>query len=240
VELSDITITRTAQQAENFNGVYHLSAINATYTPTNGSDLLSVGQTVSVPAIPTTDLSVQYTDVSALLYTYTISAKYKAGTAVPKNNLGDDDPDNKIPGGTFASAKNNVKVSISAGKRRRFWYVGEDMTTTIDNTFFRNIANGTVTGGGSDLESSTSMTKNLTIPAGTKRVVLAVQGANKTLNKVIDYDGMGLDIKDKYNLSTKTIKSLDINGANGFEAKAYTVFVFEEAAGLKATTHQFS
>jgi hypothetical protein len=145
VKKKDITITRTASQAENFNGVYHLSAITKSYS-FDGEDLLALGSTVQIDAIPTTDLSVQYQDTSKNLYTYTISGKYQAGTTVPKNNLGDDDPGNKIPAGTFASAKSGT-ISISAGKRKRFWYVGNDTTSTLNNAFFRSTSNGV----GSDL-----------------------------------------------------------------------------------------
>ena len=231
VKKSDITITRTASQSENFNGVYHLSAINATYS-FEGDDLLPVGSYVQIDAIPTSDLSVQYQDTEKNLYTYSITGKYLAGTATPKNNLGDDDPSNKIPGGTFANAK-SATVKIVAGKRKRFWYIGNDITSTLDNAFFRSTDKDVK----SDLVTSGSPTKtiSLAIPAGTQRVVFALEGADKTLKTVIDVDGMGLDVAGNFSST-----NVDINGANGYTAKTYTVFEVINTAGLKQTTYNIT
>ena len=232
VKKKDITITRTASQAENFNGVYHLSAITKSYS-FDGEDLLALGSSVQIDAIPTSDLSVQYQDSEKELYKYSISGKYQAGTTVPKNNLGDDDPSNKIPAGTFASAKSNVAVKIVAGKRKRFYYVGNDTSFALDNEFFRS----STTGLSSDLQSpaSPSKTKSLTIPAGTKRVVFALEGADKTLKTVIDVDGMGLDVAGNFSAT-----NVDIEGANGYTAKTYTVFEVINNGGLKATTYDIT
>jgi hypothetical protein len=117
-------------------------AVSATLTG-DGNVVLNENNPI-LSAIAASDLSVQYRDAEYNLYSYTISAAYQQGTTVPKDNLGDDDPDNKIAAGTFSTSGT---IKISAGKRKRFWYVGEDMTTTLDNAFFRSTSNGV----GSDL-----------------------------------------------------------------------------------------
>ena len=225
----DIAITRTAsmtaEQAAAYGITYNVNAINASYSY-SGDETLAIGSSVQIDSIATSDLSVQYRDAQYNLYTYSISGKWQAGTTVPVNNLGDADPGNKVGAGNFATSSGTV--SVAAGKRRRFWYVGNDTATASDNAFFRGLA----TSVNSDL-SATTKTKDLTIPAGTKRVVFAVQIPNATLSEVIDVDGMGLNVAGNF-----TSKQLDIEGANGFAAKTYTVFECVNEAGLKATTYK--
>ena len=225
----DIAITRTAsmtaEQAAAYGITYNVDAINASYSY-SGNETLAISSSVQIDPIATSDLSVQYRDSAYNLYTYSISGKWQEGTTVPVNNLGDSDSGNKIGAGNFATSTGTV--SVTAGKRRRFWYVGNDTATATDNTFFRGLA----TSANSDFNATTK-TKDLTIPAGTKRVVFAIQLANATLAEVIDVDGMGLNVAGSF-----TSKQLDIEGANGFVAKTYTVFECVNAAGLKATTYK--
>ena len=63
--------------------------------------------------------------------------------------------------------------------------------------------------------------------------MFAIQLTNATLAEVIDVDGMGLNVAGNF-----TSKQLDIEGANGFAAKTYTVFECVNEAGLKATTYK--
>lgn len=225
----DIAITRTAsmtaEQAATYGITYNVDAINASYSY-SGDETLAIGSSVQVDPIATGDLSVQYRDSAYDLYTYSISGKWQAGTTVPVNNLGESDSGNKVGAGDFATSTGTVQVA--AGKRRRFWYVGNDAATATDNAFFRSLA----TSANSDFNATTK-TKDLTIPAGTKRIVFAIQLANATLAEVIDVDGMGLNVAGSF-----TSKQLDIEGANGFAAKTYTVFECVNAAGLKATTYK--
>ena len=114
----------------------------------------------------------------------------------------------------------------ATGSRKRFWYVGTDDTTAIDSAFLRS----TEAGHGSDFNTTTK-TKSLTVPAGTKRVVFAYKGS-ATLKSVIDVDGMGLDIKDKFT----TTSNVSVEAANGYAAASYTVFSFVNSNGVTATT----
>ena len=75
---------------------------------------------------------------------------------------------------------------------------------------------------------------NLAIPAGTKRVYVAIPASkNKALSSVIDVDGMGLDVKGNFIKQT-----VSVEGANGYTAVDYDVFIVENLAGLAATTYQ--
>lgn len=79
--------------------------------------------------------------------------------------------------------------------------------------------------------SNTTSFGTLTIPAGTKRVVLAVLG-DKTLKSIIDVDGQGLDVKANF-----TKETVAINGANGYATANYSVFHFENENGIAATKY---
>ena len=72
----------------------------------------------------------------------------------------------------------------------------------------------------------------ISVAAGDKRVMFAVPGTSKTLKSVIDVDGMGLDIKDKFTKITKTISG-KVKGSN---TTTYTIWYFENADGFKKTT----
>lgn len=156
-------------------------------------------------------------------YTITATATHSEG-AIAKNNVGgNSDPEIKITSGT----KSKTSAAIT-GYRSWFTYVGTDNTTTIDSAFVRKGTNKGAAG--------TSFNVNLTIPAGTKRVFVAIPASKgKSLSSVIDVDGMGLDVKGNFTTTT-----VSVEGANGYTAVDYDVFHVENAAGLKATTYKFT
>lgn len=141
---------------------------------------------------------------------------------VPYNNLGQEYLSGKITGfdnnGTTSKSFKDISVTAS-GYWNSWQYVGDDCTTTIDSSFIR----GTIPKG------DTVDFGTVDIAAGTKRVMFAVPGKKK-LSSIIDVDGMGLDVKDNFN----TMK-VDVEGANGFTATEYTVFVNENSNGMAAT-----
>jgi hypothetical protein len=137
----------------------------------------------------------------------------------PTNNLGEANADVKIKG--FDAAGTTVK-SLSAdvkasGYRNTWYYVG------TDNTFELNSAN--IRTKCTAKNSNTRTFGTLKIDNGTKRVILAVLG-NYDITKVIDEMGMGLSVHGDF-----TKYTVAIEGANGFEAANYSVFVYENANG---------
>lgn len=78
-----------------------------------------------------------------------------------------------------------------------------------------------------NIETTNDGVSCLKIPAGTKRIVLAVPG-DATLAAVTHINGMGLDVKSNF-----TKKTVAVKGANGYETtKNYSVFVAENENGL--------
>lgn len=148
-------------------------------------------------------------------YKITAKASYAAGT-IAVDNLGDpSDPTIQI-----AAGNKSATGSAITGYRAWFMYVGESLDT-IDSAFIRGTTN----------KGATPATQSgVEIPAGTKRVMVAIPASGKNLTSVIDVDGMGLDVFGNF---TKT--TVDVEGLNGYEAASYNVWVAENANGMAAT-----
>ena len=154
-------------------------------------------------------------------YKLTAKATYGDGN-VPKTNLGNDYPASQIKAGTTAAASS----AAVTGYRKWFTYVGTDLTALTSNVIRTKGTNKGAAG--------SNFNVNLAIPAGTKRVYVAIPASkNKALSSVIDVDGMGLDVKGNF-----TKQTVSVEGANGYTAVNYDVFIVENLAGLAATTYQ--
>ena len=151
-------------------------------------------------------------------YRITAKATYDAG-AIAKDNLGD--PSN--PTVQIAAGSKSANGSYVSGYRAWFVYVGNDLSN-IDSEFVRATTNK---GNG----SSASTLNDVAIAAGTKRVMVAIpQKYSKALTSVIDVDGMGLDVFGNF-----TLKTVNVEGLNGYEAVPYNVWVADNANGMAAT-----
>lgn len=150
-------------------------------------------------------------------YRITAKASYDAG-AVAKDNLGDaSNPVVQIAAGT-----KSANGSYITGYRAWFMYVGTS-EDAIDSAFVRSTTN----------KGSTPATQNeVTIPAGTKRIMVAIPAGKASLTSVIDIDGMSLDVIGNFNKLT-----VDVEGLNSYAATAYDVWVCENPNGLAATRY---
>lgn len=164
-----------------------------------------------------------FTDGSTTV-TYTVEASYPAAARYPLNNLGQKvDESNYLTAGTCTS----TKAFTATGYRCWFTYIGEDATAAVDSAFIRE---GTNLG-----NAKNATTTTVTIPAGTKRVVIALPNNTtytKKLTSVVDVDGMGLDV-----MSNFAEKAINVQGANGASSIPYRVYVAENAEGLAATRY---
>ena len=148
-------------------------------------------------------------------YRITAKATYDEG-AIAKDNLGDpSDPVVRI-----AAGSKTANGSYVTGYRAWFMYVGESLDT-IDSAFIRGTTNKGAT---------PSTQSGVTIPAGTKRVMVAIPANGSNLTSVIDVDGMGLDVFGNF-----TKMNVDVEGLNGYQATSYDVWVAENENGLAAT-----
>ena len=149
-------------------------------------------------------------------YRITAKANYAAG-AIAVDNLGD--PSN--PTIQIAAGSKSANGGYITGYRAWFMYVGESLDT-IDSAFIRGTSN----------MGSTPATQNgVNIPVGTKRVMVAIPTTSSLkLKQVIDVDGMGLDVFGNFTSTT-----VEVEGLNGYAAKAYNVWVAENTNGMAAT-----
>jgi hypothetical protein len=122
----------------------------------------------------------------------------------------------------------NTSAPIT-GYRSWFMYIGTNNTSTISSSFIRSNANNMGDG------SAAATQDNVIIPAGTKRIIIALpQKYNKTLTSIIDVDGMGLDVIDNFTKST-----ISIEGNEGYQFTTYNIWVAENPNGLAATKYNF-
>lgn len=162
-------------------------------------------------------------------YSYTVSVTHEAG-AIAYDNLGEQsNPVVRIAANSASAvSRNGLK-----GYRQWFVYVGTNNSDAIDSKFIRSSsAKGNA--------ASASTINNLAIPAGTKRVMVAIPQAltgaqysyGKSLKSVIDVDGMGLDVFGNFSKS-----EVMVEGKDGATAVKYNVWFCENANGLAATKY---
>ena len=158
--------------------------------------------------------------------TITATATYDAG-AMPKTNIGNDAPTKQIKAG---SAKATYSTPI---KGYRSFFYGVDTTDgEITSTLIRGLTNGGAYNGSKTLNIAPGAT------AGAKRVIVAFP-ANTTragLKEVLLTSTMNLDITSSYAQST----NVNVEGANGYSAIAYKVFVYKPASIGSDETHKIT
>lgn len=158
-------------------------------------------------------------------YKLTATATYSDGN-IPVTNLGNPYPASQIKAGTTAA----VNSGTVTGYRNWYMYIGK-ATDEIDSAWIR-----TTTAKGNGASASTQT--NVTIAGGPTRIVIAIpagSGYTKKLTDVTDVDGMGLSMMGNFEE-----KSIAVEGANGYEAMNYRVYVCENSNGIAATRYTFT
>ena len=155
--------------------------------------------------------------LSNLKYTETVS--YSAGN-VAKDNLGDaSNPVVKISAGSVS------KTSAAITPFRKYFYgYGSTQTVTIDSDVIRSLTNST-----GAASNGTTFTINIT--DGTKEVIIAYPGSLRDITSIEDKNAFGTDIKGSFTKST-----VQVEGANGYTAIDYKVYVYHPDVALGANT----
>lgn len=141
---------------------------------------------------------------------YRVTATHGAGVTA-KDNLG---------------AASNPAVSIAAGSKTK---------DTAAYTPFRNVFYGAAAGKpaldsaairalGKTGKAYAAGTLTINVPAGTQRVAIACIATAKGVTKVINETAMNADVTSTFVKST-----VPVEGANGYAAKDYNVWIFEPA-----------
>lgn len=155
----------------------------------------------------------------------TATATHTQG-AVPVDNLGDE-----VPGVQIAAGNVSATTSTKLTCYRNFFY-GSIATSTAEAPLTSDLIRGLTKGG------AYAGAKTLTVNAGAqgaKRVVVAYpkSTARAGLKEVLLTSSMNADITDAY-----VAQEVNVEGANGYAAIPYTVYVYEPAELGSDEVHQ--
>lgn len=185
-------------------------------------------------------------ETTAATYTYTATATYTQG-AIPKNNIGGDDPGNRIPSNTYS--KTDLKATFT-GQRYCFWGYkttsGTLLPTTYDATAKKDVIDtAALTSdmirqlGNSNASmlsaASSSANANFSVPAGTKQIVFAAP-KNTLAKKIAVYNKSSLNAKvDFDNANARKQDAVQVEGFNHYTAAGYDIWSVHFSATLNAS-----
>lgn len=176
-----------------------------TYSVTDGVEGHDA-QTTATGSFP----EIQVTD--GMNYKLSVSITHNAGT-IPKNNVGTEVPAKQIAAGT----KTATSGAITA-YRNSFYGSVTDKTAALDSAAIRALS------GKSGKTNAAGNTFNAAESVGAMRVIIAVP-APRTCTSIKDVNGLNAEA-----LSAFTKTTVNVEGANGYEAKAYNVYYKDNAA----------
>lgn len=160
-----------------------------------------------------------YTD-NGTSFTFSATAAYTASAnRVPVTNLGNAKNDLKIAGSDITV---NNAVATFTGYRNSFY---GSSVNAVDLTSV-NIR------GLSGKSKSSSSSFKVTIVEGARQVIIAVPDGRK-VTKVADEGAFGTDIFSEFALT----EAIPVEGANGYTAKNYNVYVYSPKTALGANTY---
>lgn len=160
-------------------------------------------------------------------YRLTATATYGDG-AIPKTNLGNDYAAGQIKAG---SASKTVATAISS--YRNFFY-GALASTTAEAPVTSELIRSLTKGGA--YNSAKTLTLKAADVVGTKRIIVAYPASTTRggLNSVLLTSPMNADITSAY----KEQINVEVEGANGYTAIPYKVFIYEPAELSSTEVHQ--
>lgn len=142
----------------------------------------------------------------------TVKATYNEG-AVPKTNLGNPYPEGKITAGTASKDSNELK-----GVRYMFWGPMTDADMALNSANIRALAHKQA--------SDTGTLGTFGAGAGAKKVVVAVPAGRK-ITKVLMPSALNADVTA---LFVKQGSQSSVEGAEGYTAASYDVYVYQPAS----------
>ena len=154
----------------------------------------------------------------------TATATYDAG-AIPKSNIGNEVPAKQIKAGS-ASATASAKIT---GYRNFFYGVVNTENLTSD------VIRGLTKGGA--YTTSKTFDVNVTTDNAVGIVVAYPSNAPRSgISKVLLTTSMNADITADY----KVTKNVDVEGANGYTAQSYKVYLYKPAKLTAGQTHKIT
>ena len=188
-----------------------LSAGGYTYGPATGITAQTWEVTCNGETKTTATGTFENVVAEATAKKITAKATYNDG-AIPVTNLG-----NQYPAGKIAAGSASKASTVFPGVRYMFW---GPMTTdaAIDSAAVRALAHKKAT--------STGELGTFGAGAGAKKVVVAIPSDRK-ITKVLMPSALNADVTA---LFVKQSTTVPVNGANGYTAAAYNIYVYQPAS----------
>ena len=204
-----------------------LSAGSYTYGPATGitAKTWSVTNSGSDETLTTaTGTFAEITVADNTNLSITATATYDAG-AIPKSNIGNEVTAKQIKAGS-ASATTNAKIT---GYRNFFYGVVTTEALTSD------IIRGLTKGGA--YNSAKTIEVNVTADNGVGIVVAYPSNVTRSgISKVLLTTSMNADITADY----KVVEAVNVEGANGYTAQSYKVYLYKPAKLTAGQTHKIT
>ena len=185
--------------------------VKATFTKNDAGDLTSVQFKKNNTDVGTAGTELTHSEDAFILSTttyYSATISYAEGT-IKNDNLGEPYPTGHITAGSKTTS------NYTFTPYRQGYFIGTTNNTTALT---------------SDDIRALSMKKNaayaagtvkLTVPVGAQRVIIACPATNKGMTKVLNESALNADVT-----STFTKSTIDVEGAAGYEAISYNVWIF--------------
>lgn len=151
---------------------------------------------------------------------------WNEGTSTPVDNFGDEytDISNNLP---IQAASNKTATSNKYISGFRKWFKGGLASTSNDTALTSEIIRTSLIGSESAVTAEEFELKAADF-ANCKRIVIAIPvAASKNITSVLLKSASNADITTEFVKQTDTI---DVEGANGYTAKPYNVWIYEPAA----------
>lgn len=202
-------------------GTKQTISLNPSYTKNDGGDVTSYtlkkGSEVILDAVEALE-NHQITDFVVPEGTTNFSAiiAYAQGP-VKKDNLGQDYPTGQIPAGQLTPSKSYV------GQRKMFWGSDTNAIEATTSAQIRALANN-------KLNPQKGTVTPIATGEGTKYIVIAYPASLGDVASIMQ-SSTNLDVKGSFAKTT-----VDVEGADGYTAVSYNVYIYTAAIGLNADT----
>ena len=204
-----------------------LSAGSYTYGPATGITPKTWSVTNSATDETLTTATGSFANVvvgDSTNYSVTATATYDAG-AMPKTNIGNDAPDKQIPAGS-KSATASQKITGF----RNFFY-GVVKTTDLTSAIIRGLTAGGAYNG------TKTFNVNVTVDDGVGIVVAYPASSTRAgIKEVLLTTSMNADITASY----KKVANVNVEGAAGYAAVPYVVYLFKPDALTSGQNHKIT
>lgn len=205
------------------------ASVTVKYTGFNGASAPTAGESIAAQTGLTVGEGANTVKIDVKSEAYTISCEGIESKYVC-SNIGHFSEDHKttaieaITGKTVPAAVKSESRTVTG---ERHWFLGaKPSAIELTSANIRALSNNV---------APTAGEITLSIAEGTKAVYVVVP-VGKTLKKVLDVNAFGTDIVSTFSVDS----TVQVEGANGFAAAAYTVYASKPEVALSSNTYKIT